>query len=386
MSLPIRPTPYILPSYSLTGDLLSFMRCGLQYRYHVVGRLPSSNPVQMWFGQFIHAVLEESYRIYDESLKHRRPHLPPWPDHEFDEIIERVEKRLAVQGLVAWDDEVRQTGIKRAKIAVNQMGPDLFPLIHQAEVRLTGTRLLPPLASTYQFREANRYEVLGIVDVITHIELHSKKFKNNRIVKNILANIPKSVPDDFEVIIDYKGMRRPPHIAVSSGPSLWEQYNWQIQTYAHLRQSQVDSRPVVAGALIYINEFLPSKGDIADLKKEIKNGHTDILPSVGSPDEKLLHNWRTNKAVPDLSWDYRIERAMRVVPITQVSIQQALDQFDEVVKQIETCRGKELYHGKILSSWDTNNSQPDTCTACDARSFCRDYKFQKTPVIPAWKK
>jgi hypothetical protein len=385
MSLPVRPSPYILPSYSLTGDLISFMRCGLQYRYHVVGRLPSSNPVQMWFGQFIHAVLEESYRIYNESIKIKTPNLPPWSDADILEIVNRIERRLAVQGLVAWDDEVRNMGIERAKLAVNELGPDLFPLIHQAEVRLTGTRYLPAIKARYRFREANRYEVLGVVDVITHIQLHDKRFKNNRIVKNILASLPAGIPDDFEVIIDYKGMRRPPNVVPTPGHSLWDQYKWQIQTYAHLRQKQIGSLPVVAGALIYINELLPSKGDMGYLKKEIKKASTDVIPAPGTDDLKHIQNWRKDEDVPDLSWEFRLQRAMRVVPITEASIDEALTRFDEVVKQIETCHGKELYEGLLMSSWDANASEPDTCTACDARSFCRDYTGQSTPTIPAWK-
>ena len=37
MKLSTRSKPYIIPEYSLTGDLLSFLTCNLQYRYQNKG-------------------------------------------------------------------------------------------------------------------------------------------------------------------------------------------------------------------------------------------------------------------------------------------------------------------------------------------------------------
>src|SRR5215470_3528117 len=105
MTLSIRPKVYSLPSYSLTGDLLGYLRCGLQYRYQRIGKLPASNPIQQWFGEFIHGVLEEAFRRYRDSVLKGSPSLPLWPLAELDDIRALVKARLAARGLYAWSEE-----------------------------------------------------------------------------------------------------------------------------------------------------------------------------------------------------------------------------------------------------------------------------------------
>ncbi len=141
--LGVRPRPFTLPSYSLTADILSFLRCGLQYRYMRLGGLASSEPVQLWFGQFIHGVLEEAFRRFSARRTKDKNARPEFAASEIDEMIELVEERLAAQGLRAWEEQGRLLGHSRARVAITEVGPSLFPLIHRAEVRLTGARRLP---------------------------------------------------------------------------------------------------------------------------------------------------------------------------------------------------------------------------------------------------
>lgn len=393
MTLSIRPKIYSLPSYSLTGDLLGYLRCGLQYRYQRIGKLPASRPVQQWFGEFIHGVLEEAFRRYRDSVSTRAPSLPPWPASTLDEIRALIKARLGARGLYAWSPDLEQLGDERATTAVQELGPLLFPLIHRAEVRLTGARILPTIQQPFQFRVADRYEMVGVVDVVTHVQLADASLASNPVVVALKAGLGSALPAAFEVIVDYKGMRRPPVPKPGAKSSLWTQYEWQLQTYAELRRTQPDALSVVAGVLLYVNELHPTRSDLEQLKQEIADGTTDVPPAPGSAEDLALKKWRTrDKALPQLPFEYRLARALRVVPITAASIKQALQSFDDVVKDIETCRGQEVHGMPVLQAWTKNSQEEQTCVVCDARTFCPDYQAkyaakhnETVPRLPAVK-
>lgn len=383
MKLPVRPSPYILPSYSLTGDVLNFMRCGLQYRYYNVGKLPSTNPVQLWFGQFIHGVMEEAYRKYDENIKQDGEVIELWEDKKIiEDIIKLVEDRLTFQGLFPWNENVEEIGKERAKTAIKELGPNLFPLIQNAEVRLTGARDLE-LDPNYQHREADKYEITGVVDVITDVELSDLENEENSIVNLINDVLDDEIEEGFEVIVDYKGMRRPPKHK-RDVTDFWKLYEWQVQTYAHLRRNQTD-KPIKAGVLVYINELLPSKTDLQKLKKEIKEGLTDIIPEEDSKEYQLIKKWNRNKEIPLLPYDFRLKRAIRVIPINEETISESLAEFDKIVKKIEKCLAKEKSLGNIIDSWEKDGSDESTCTACDAKTFCPDSSVKGLPKLPGLK-
>jgi hypothetical protein len=132
----------MIPEYSLTGDLLSFLTCNLQYRYQNKGTLPPSKPVQRWFGEFIHGVLEEAYLEWDLNNKQF-----PW-DWKTDirPIEDMIDVRLQVDGLYPYDEDLfysllnsdltadelnehdhKKLASARAEKAINIWGPHLFP-------------------------------------------------------------------------------------------------------------------------------------------------------------------------------------------------------------------------------------------------------------------
>lgn len=363
----------IIPQYSLTGDLLSFLRCGLQYRYHSGSELPPSRPVQLWFGEFVHGVLESAFRIWSSSSS---PPPFPWPcnptpyrqpapfgrtDHDIGTLGEVVETNLRARGKNPRSGATRDSAYLRVEKAVNEIGPHLFPLIATAEQSVIGTRDIPQVSGGPPTR-ARMYELHGIIDVLTDVQLNASA-SGNVITDAIQAALP-SITGRFEVIVDYKGSRRP-----GTNHPYWQQGDWQLQTYAWLRMRQPDSLPVAAGVLIYVNELAPGYDDIVALKEELQAGTTDIVPGNGSQDAYQLSTWRRQSAVPALSASFRMARALRVIRVDTQSQTLATGRFDQTVLDIEQRAAAEAATGVISNNWDAGGDA-ETCVACDFRHFC----------------
>ena len=375
MELGIRGQEHIVPSYSLTGDLLSYLRCRLQYRYHNGSSLPPSRPVQLWFGSFIHGVLELSYRFWDEKRKSgQTPPEFPWPctkrewqqpkpnwaENDIGYFANTMEEALSRQGIQARSAEARNSAYHRIKLAVNELGPHLFPLISTAERRVIGTRPVPKDQINLR---CDNYEVHGVIDVLTHITL--SQANDDNLIRRCVQDVYPELKGTFEVIVDYKGSRRP-----LINEDYWNQGNWQIQTYAWLRQRQPEALPVVAGILIYINELTPGDQEMQALQQGIKDKTTDILPSAKSQDAQIIRMWRRGMDTRQLSLEFRLRRAIRVIAISKISINEALCEFDDVVRRAEEDIQAEASGQDILQSWSPNCSDPVTCAACDFRYFC----------------
>ena len=376
MILSVKQPPYKIPTYSLTGDLLSYLACGLQYRYHNRGALPPSTPVQLWFGEFIHGVMEEAYLRWKAGKFRAFPY--SWKPEVWDVETTVDQHRLSPKGLTPPSNLFDRRGIdqrlasKRAEASLNVWGPELFPLIDEAEVRLRGIRSLTP--PDIQPR-ADYYEVQGVVDVLGSVTMGRAKPTNLiiRALREALGDI-STFGKSFEVIVDYKGMRRPAQVDPK-----WEQFAWQIRTYAWLRRMQPESLPTAAGVLLFLNELHPSAEDIVHLKEEVAKGSTDVMPE--SQDLQNLQAWNKKSkgksaTPPSLSLDYRIKRSIRVVTIDENSVQASLNNFDQTVWEIEGGVDNEIRGVPISQSWGAHylKSHPPppiaTCTACDFKSYC----------------
>src|SRR5713101_3765185 len=366
-----RGLPFEVPSYSLTGDILSFQRCGLQYRYYNGSSLPPSRPVQMWVGEFVHGVLEEAFRYWQQ-------HNPafPWPcnptplppdappvarnDHDIGVIGERVEARLAAAGKRPRNREARDTAYSRVAASINLLAPHLFPLITAAEERISGTRPMPG-GNVGRRSRGDRYELTGVVDVISSVIVAANA--ENPIVGLINEAVQIGAPQ-YDVIVDYKALRRP-----GQQSRYWAHHQWQVQTYAWLRSQIPQAIPVGAGMLIYVNELAPSQTDSEKLQEEFNQGTADVVPAIGSQDYYALQRWQRGQPPPQFTPALTLRRAIRVVGVSFPQIGRALGEIDQVVGEIEGAAVQEFDSGNILGCWHAGGEESD-CVACDFHHFC----------------
>lgn len=341
------------------------------YRYQNGSSLPPSRPVQQWFGEFLHGTLELAFRFWAErdqdypfpwpcTQREWGAPAPVWGVNDIGRFADLVESALRQQGKQARSADTRNSGFRRVALAINQLGPHLFPLIASAEKKVIGTR---PVPNSQVALRCSNYEVHGVIDVLTNITLRESGPSN--LIRECVEDVCTSLSGSYEVIVDYKGSQRP-----LTTEDYWHQGDWQIQTYAWLRSRQADSLPVAAGILIYVNELTPGNKEMQNLKKGIANGTTDVLPLSGSADEQLIRMWRQGADAEQLSLEFRLRRAIRVVPVTPLSTQTALSAFDDVVRRAEEDIITEARVGDILQAWSPQCRDEDTCSACDFRHFC----------------
>jgi len=331
----------------------------------------------MWYGEFIHGMMERTFRLWQDrgGLVFPLPCTLPSEDERPGEPSEGldpfdlrvigwpIEQALAHQGKIARSRDARISAYERAEAAINQLGPHLFPLIDVAERKVIGTRALPVGAGVLQ--RASRYVLQGIIDVLGHAQLDGQPAGNP--LKEAIFAVAPHLQGEYEIIIDYKGSRRPP---VENSPrSDWQLGEWQVQTYAWLRSQQVEARPIAAGVLIYVSELQPGSKELSNLKQEMKAGRTDVFPAAGTQDYYQLNAWGPGRHA-DFTPEFRLKRAIRVVPVTPDTMNSATAAIDRVVRTIEDRVSDESQCENIRNAWPADSNDRDTCIACDFRASC----------------
>ena len=266
---------------------------------------------------------------------------------------------------------------RRAQAAVNIWGPALFPLIANAEVRLSRVR------RTEESGSSDSYEISGVVDAIASVKIDEQSSQNplvQRLLKNkeVRALINGRKLSTYEIIIDYKGMRRPSIDLPDKRNRDWVAHELQVLTYAWLRSLQADAAPVVAGVILYLNELAPSGKDVADLNKEMAESPIATDVPTSDADLEAIREWQrkqVSRPPPILK-----KRSIRVVTVPK-DIAKRLDGFDKAVGQIKDSVRKESKGGRITDSWKPV-PQPRICANCDFHFYCPESANPGLPNVP----
>ena len=328
--------------------------------------LPPLPFVEIARALMVHGMMEEMYLYWQQNQTSF-----PWPsnqtpwggfstptqrvDYDLGVLGDQVEARLRASGKTPRSRNARDSAYRRVEASMNLLVPHLFPLITAVEEKLSSTRDMPSAINAPQGQQprGDRYELTGVVDVISSVSLTTQQ--NNPLVQMINNQI-SGLSGEFDVIVDYKAARRPPMTPPSNSKPYWQHEAWQVQTYAWLRSKQPNTNPVKAGILIYVNELSPSQSDLNELKKEIAQQLTDIFPTSGNADYYALNTWQSGQGqpIPNFSNQFLLERAVRIVPVDPTAINKAVNEIDNVIAQIESCSLNENATGNIPNQQTKN--------------------------------
>ena len=122
---------------------------------------------------------------------------------------------------------------------------------------------------------------------------------------------------------------------------------------------------------------------IGVVQQDIYNNLTDIpKDDEFKEDVALIENWDEDAKVPELSSEFKTTRSIRIININPDEIEKALNEFDNVVNNIESSLIKEIKGCKIQDAWKAQGDER-TCDACDFKTFCKNKKTKtKEFTIP----
>jgi len=217
--LPHEP-PKIIRRYSITADILSYLKCPRRYGYFRARNFAPASAIQLYFGTIIHEVLDRAHLNYSGLLSGTtRGEMPS--DDDIEKYFVQVENALRARGIRSMSKDLADKAKLYLKNFNNSFGPKLYPRVIDTEHKLQMHR---------NIGRSLDYILRGVVDVLA-------------------SNIGGSTdPADVE-IWDYKASKMP----ITSAKDL-ENYQFQMQVYGELYKFRNAVYPSNA-VLVYIGEF-----------------------------------------------------------------------------------------------------------------------------------
>lgn len=386
----VRSKSHIIPKYSPT-DIQAFRKCPLQYRFYNIGNLPQSDPVQLWFGEFIHNVMEKSYLIWKDNPDQNKF---PWSFEKVQKISIKVSKELLLRNIkpnfknFCWcygenikkncrDNNHHKLANEIAFSAVNKWGKYLFPLMSDNEFKFQYSRKIQVCDTD----RSGYYSIVGITDAIDSIKIQ-KSNEDNKLIQYLketllIDGITKN-NSEFNIIIEYKGTSRPKE-ENNSDDSLWKQNERQVMTYMWLHDQKFKKvgKKAICGIILYLNELCPTNETVKELLTT-----EDVLRNRFHATENDIKSLKKEKRDlsdnSSLSENFLLRRTMHIVPYDEEAIENSLKDFDNTVRDIETCKHNEKINPEnVVSCWGYNKDCDEpTRTACDLKGICGTGKLK----------
>ena len=372
MSISVRRLHPTQPAYSLTADVQNFLQCGLQYRYARTSRLPWSDSPQLWFGRFVCDCLQ----VAEQQVRHGLQPQPPWDPDRISQLCSMVTTRLQAEQIVCRSRSRQQAGLQCVTVAINELGPLLFPLIDAAQVPVSGSRWFPTIASTAatEDHQPSHFVLTGTVPALLRLTAMDRTAAAFPLRQELLSHRIE-LAEGQTILVDFKSAHRPDlhrgsRRAATAGSDA-DQWRALVLSWLLAQQTALPAAAVV----VYLHELSPSAAALRRLRQaqQVRTAHV-LLPHPDSPDAALLQEFRDGHKLPQLSRDFRLQRAFRVIPVTPAALQTALQTADHAAQRIQTCRNQEAHSGRILSAWERNSHSPAACNACRARTWCPDFR------------
>ncbi|WP_292370634.1 PD-(D/E)XK nuclease family protein [Methanoregula sp. UBA64] len=271
-----RESPIVLPSYSVTSDILSFQVCPRQYGFFTYRGYKSEHNVQFWFGTIIHQVLDKLHLQYKGLLNPLLVNQLP-SNEDISRYFTQINSSLRARGIRAYNKENENRALEILKRFNQYEGLRLYPKIKDTECAFQSQR--------------GTFILKGVVDIL----------------KDISEEI---IPEGYEAveILDYKASKNPLYQEnTPQNQRKLRNYQFQLLVYAQLYRERTGYYPK-KGILYFLNDLM------------------DATETPHSPEQILmLRNQATY--VVDFTNEAELDQ-----------IHHAMTEFESVVQQIENCK------------------------------------------------
>ncbi len=338
MQLSTRRIDDISEPFHLYNDLAAFARRQLKPPFKA--RDPSKGPYQP--RAFIVLAWNEALEHYLDERQKGLNDPPPWSDDALDSLLKRGFQRMMTESLLPPCSGPSAVEWDHAKAVINEFGAVFFPLIRESGISVKSARLIPKykFPSAWRSEPTNACEIMAETDIISHDRLNASRPTTKALQRVIRAVMPFNAPTPFEIVVVYKGRRRPPFLGADAldVDTQWNIDKCCLHYLAHLRHQQNPTVPVIGGMIVYLNELCPTLEALSRFFVEVQYGATDIIPLQGGDLERGFKGWanlpknvRARANVPQMPLVFRLNRAVRLFHITPKTMKQAMKMMDELV-------------------------------------------------------